>query len=311
MERCGYESHGSVGGRRGDDEERDHPRRHSHHRDDSHRFELHGFVQMDSNPLKGSSSSGGGMFHFEKKRAQCVMCGGCHTNDKCRGSGAACFRCGQMGHMKRDCQQTSGVSASGLGSQASVQKENEEVIARTFILYGVHAFVLIYTGASHSFVSTRFVKRHRLTYISLDVVIYVSTLIGHSALAKSLVLGCSLEFEGSELSAHLMILAIEDFDCILDIDVLTSYRAIVDCYQKFVQFCLVEGGIWFFYGGGARPLMPLVSALKASQALEAGEEGYLIYAIDTFTDSRVVEELPLVCKYRDVFTDEITRFSPV
>ncbi|XP_073137114.1 uncharacterized protein [Henckelia pumila] len=153
------------------------------------------------------------------------------------------------------------------------------------------------TAASHSFISAHFFKHHRFPYVSLDVVLFVSTPTGHSALANRLILGCSIEFEGSELSANLMILAMKDFGCILGIDILTSYRATVDCYQNIVQFRPVEGDSWFLYGEGARLPMPLVSALKACKALEAGEEGYLIYAVDTSTRSRAIEEFPIVCEY--------------
>ncbi|XP_073124193.1 uncharacterized protein [Henckelia pumila] len=223
--------------------------------------------------------SGRGVFHFGKKKRQCHQkCGGHHTTYICRRENGACFRCGQMGQMNRDFPQMIGGSASGSCAQASVpqkplgqsvgstnqkprilgqvfalsqdqvQKENEEVIAGTFFLFGIPAFVFIDTGALHLFISACFVKRHRLPYISLDEVLSVSTPIGQSALAKSLVLGCTLEFEGSGLVANLMILVMEDFDCILGIDVLTSYRTTVDCYQRVVQFCLVKGDSWFFYG---------------------------------------------------------------
>lgn len=45
-----------------------------------------------------------------------------------------------------------------------------------------------------------------------------------------------------------MSLAIEYLDCILGIDMLTSYRATVDFYQWIVRFRLVEGDNWFLYG---------------------------------------------------------------
>ncbi|XP_073035204.1 uncharacterized protein [Primulina eburnea] len=124
-------------------------------------------------------------------------------------------------------------------------------------------------------------------------------------------MGCPLDFEGNELIANLMILEMEDFDCILGIDLLTTYRATVDCYQKLVQFRTTESSSWFFYGEGARPPMPVVSALKACRALEAGGEGYLIYAIDSSTDSVGLDDLPVVCEFPDVFPDEIPGFPPV
>ncbi|XP_073121592.1 uncharacterized protein [Henckelia pumila] len=115
-------------------------------------------------------------------------------------------------------------------NQYQALEENERFISSKFCLCSIPAFVLIDIGASYSFISTRFVKRHWLSYVSLDVVLSVSTQIGHLALAKQQVIGCPLEFEGNELIANLMILAMEDSDCVLGLDLLTTYRAQMDCY---------------------------------------------------------------------------------
>ncbi|XP_073120865.1 uncharacterized protein [Henckelia pumila] len=131
------------------------------------------------------------------------------------------------------------------------------------------------------------------------------------ALSKRLLLGFTLEFEGNVLSANLMVLAIEDFNCILGIDMLTTYRASVGCYQKLVQFHPVGGDNWFFYGETARPPMLLVSALKACRDLKSGGKDYLIYAIDFSTESIGIEDLPVVNEFPDVFLHEIPGFSPV
>ncbi|XP_073153518.1 uncharacterized protein [Henckelia pumila] len=251
-------------------------------------------------PSFSSGSGSGGVHHFGKKKGQgqCAICRGRHPAEKCCRSGA-CFRCGEIGHMKRDCPQATGGSASGSGSHHFVpQRSQGQYIWSTNQRPRVPD-------------RSRFVKRYRLSYMPLDVVLFVSTLTGYLVLAKHLVLGCTLEFEGSELLANIMVLAMEDFDYILGINVLTSYRATVDCYQKIVQFRSVEGDSWFFYGEGARPLMPLVSALRAGQDLEAGREGYLIHVIDTSVGSRPVEELPIVCEYPDFFLGEIPGFPPV
>ncbi|XP_073121563.1 uncharacterized protein [Henckelia pumila] len=170
-------------------------------------------------------------------------------------------------------------------------EEIEKVILCTFFLCGIPDFVLIDNGASHSFISTHFVKRHKLPYIALDVVLSVSTLTGQSALAKRLVLDCPLEFEGNVLIANLLILAMEDFDCILGIDMLTTYRDSVDCYQRLVQFHPVGDYSWFFY--------------------ESGEEGYLIYAVDLSIEGVGIGDLPVVNEFLDVFPDEITGFPLV
>lgn len=46
--------------------------------------------------------------------------------------------------------------------QDQAADKDEQVIAGTFILCKIPAFVLIDIGASHSFISSRFIKRYRL-----------------------------------------------------------------------------------------------------------------------------------------------------
>ncbi|XP_073122999.1 uncharacterized protein [Henckelia pumila] len=102
-----------------------------------------------------------------------------------------------------------------------------------------------------------------------------------------------------------------DFDGILGVDMLMLYHAILECHQRIVKFQPDKGESWFFYGEGARPPMPLVSALKACRALGSGGEGYLIYAIDTNTSSRGIGHIPVVSEFSDVFPDDIPGFPPI
>ncbi|XP_073273278.1 uncharacterized protein [Primulina huaijiensis] len=134
--------------------------------------------------------------------------------------------------------------------------------------------------------------------------------MGQEVLAKRLVVNCLLEFEGKHLSANLMILAMEDFDCIMGIVLLTKSRATVDYYQRLVQFRPEGDENWFFFGEGARPPMPIVSAVKAQQALATGGEGYLIYAVDVSKDVIDVKNIPVVDEFPYVFPGEIPGFPP-
>ncbi|XP_073133649.1 uncharacterized protein [Henckelia pumila] len=138
-------------------------------------------------------------------------------------------------------------------------------------------------GKNHSTDSQVFALNHDQKVednerVIADIVLSVLTPTGQSALSKHLVLGCPLEFEGNVLTENLMVLTMEDLDCILGIDMLTMYRDSVD-YQILVQFHSVGCDSWFFYGEGSRPQMPLVSALRVCRDLESGGKGYLIYAI--------------------------------
>ncbi|XP_073136983.1 uncharacterized protein [Henckelia pumila] len=196
-------------------------------------------------------------------------------------------------------------------NQEQAEADSDRMIACTCSLCGIFYYVLIDTGASYSFISACFAKRYRLPFISLDVLLKVSTSMSQEVLAKRLVLGCIFDFEGHQLSANQMVLAMEDFDCFIGIDLLTTYRAIVDCYHRFVQFHPKDGNAWYFYGEGARPPMSVFYALKARCDLESGREGYLIYAIDASLEGADIQEIPVVREFPDVFLEDIPGLPPV
>ncbi|XP_073136997.1 uncharacterized protein [Henckelia pumila] len=191
-----------------------------------------------------SSSFGSGGVMCSGKNSQCNHCGKNHPSDKCRKALGACFRCGEIGHLKKDCPQAGRASGSGSGFQTTAQQrpsgqsaggsnlrpcaasqvfalnhemaveENERVIAGMFLLCVIPTFLFIDTGASHSFISAHFVKRHKVTLYFFRHSVFCFDPDWSVSVAKRLVLGCPLEFEGNILTANLMILAIEDFDYI-------------------------------------------------------------------------------------------------
>lgn len=84
-------------------------------------------AQSFKNPVTSSSSGSGG---HGKKKFQCELCGRNHPIDIFQSAIGACFRCGEVGHLKRDCPQMSIGSGSGSGSQSTIQQRTHGSLRR-------------------------------------------------------------------------------------------------------------------------------------------------------------------------------------
>ncbi|XP_073120468.1 uncharacterized protein [Henckelia pumila] len=228
----GDESHGSVGGRWGNDEDREQCRRHHRLREYKHKFDIRGFVQMAPKPLEGGENPEATENWLEGME-NCFEVYRCMEEQKIQAKTNELMNLSQ-GNMTIDeyqqkffelipyCPYVSNSSKDKydmflqgfnpkIYSQVSVSNEpplykalvncfrqDNNAIKRN---KNLSSSFIPDTGASYSFVSARFAKRHRLPYISLDVVLTVSTPTGHSALAKRLVLGCTSDV--NEHAQHL------------------------------------------------------------------------------------------------------------
>ncbi|KZV27117.1 hypothetical protein F511_28514 [Dorcoceras hygrometricum] len=195
-------------------------------------------------------------------------------------------------------------------TEEQAQAAPDDVIAGNCYLCKFPAYVLIDTGASHTFISENFVVSHKLSTEPLAEIVSVSSPLGEGMLSITAVKNCVLQFEGHAIEIDCVVLGLSDFDCIVGIDMLTKYRATVDCFQKVVRFKPEKADEWKFYGKGSRARIPLVSAITMNNLLQKGAEGFLIYAIDTKKHSSNLVDIPVVCDFADIFPDEIPGLPP-
>ncbi|GJT58365.1 putative reverse transcriptase domain-containing protein [Tanacetum coccineum] len=177
----------------------------------------------------------------------CTTCGRRHPGE-CRRAAGTCFKCGQAGHLQRDCKKNTGASSSGHADKkpdasgrvfALTQDQaanTSGTITGALFIFGRAVFVLFDTGATHSVISTKFASCFTMTPILLDHVLCISTPMKDSARITHVYRDLPLQFDDKIRSVNALPLDMCEFDIILGIDWLAAHRATIDCHSRRVIF---------------------------------------------------------------------------
>ncbi|GAV74680.1 RVP_2 domain-containing protein [Cephalotus follicularis] len=166
------------------------------------------------------------------------------------------------------------------------------------------------SGASHSFIASRFASCLNVFPDDMPYVLDVSTPTGGSRCTDAVYRDCEISMAGVTVYADLIMLPLHDFDVILGMDWLSAYRAHMDCYNKVVDLCLPDGTTFQFQGDRGFSI-PVISFIRASRYLEKGCEGFLAHVVDKRKEKgKSLEEVPVVCEFPDVFPPDLVSLPP-
>nr|GFC64768.1 hypothetical protein [Tanacetum cinerariifolium] len=136
----------------------------------------------------------------------CTTCGRRHPGE-CRRAAGTCFKCGQAGHLQKDCKKDTTASTSGQADKKSGASgrvfaiteghaaKTSGTITGTLFIYGHAVFVLFDTGATHSVISSTFASRVATTPTLLDHVLCISTPMQDSVRITHVYRNLSLQFD--------------------------------------------------------------------------------------------------------------------
>ena len=168
------------------------------------------------------------------------------------------------------------------------------------------AYTLVDPGATHSFSSKPFLDRFQIETQPLEGRMRVSLQAGDPLLADKVV----ILIEGQEFPVDLIALDMRDFDVVLGMDLLSRHRATLDCYKKEVKLNR-PGKFEVKFRGLRRDLSSyMISAMTAQKMLRKGCQGYLAYVVETGKEGTLVDEIPVVREFPDVFPDDIVGLPP-
>lgn len=103
----------------------------------------------------------------------------------------------------------------------------------------------------------------------------------------------------------------KDFDIILGMDWLGENRATIVCFEKEIIFRRPGEEEFRFYGSKTKPFSRIISSLKAENMLRSANcQRYLVNLTSTSTQEKVIDDVPIVWEYADVFPDDLWGTSP-
>ena len=163
------------------------------------------------------------------------------------------------------------------------------------------AYTFVDLESTHSFASRPFLYRFQIETLPLGGRMRVSLPAGDPLVSDRVVRDSRVLIGGQEFPADLVALGMRNFYVVLGMDWLSRHRATLDCYKKEVKLHR-PGKLEVKFRGIRRELSSsMISAMVAQRMLRKGCQGYLAYVVETGKERTLVDEIPIVREFPDVF----------
>jgi hypothetical protein len=225
------------------------------------------------------------------------------------GFSVTCFACGKPGHKSYDYPdkkaaatparapapggrplQAASPPAAGRGRLNHLTEEEAadapDVVIGKFLVCGTSALVLFDTGATGSYVTSRFVNKLSLPTTTRSIPIITSSPLGDIQ-CTLLCKGVYVDIQGHKFYGDLTVLPSHGIDVILGMDWITAHKGVISTSPRLVTLV---------HPGGMRVTFEPMK----SRDIPA------VYSLHT----KAISDVPVVCEYEDVFPEDLSRLPP-
>ncbi|XP_024026103.1 uncharacterized protein LOC112092968 [Morus notabilis] len=210
---------------------------------------------------------------------------------------------GDRGKGKVQGQAYALVGGSSGGQTSNAVVEGMILISHSF------AHVLFDTGATHSLISSSFVRALKLKPENLEIPMTLNFPLG-CVEVMSVCKSCEITIGGERMRADLIILPMSLFDAVLGMDWLSEYGAIVDCYRRRVTLT-TKSGTSISYQADLNPVLGerlLKYSVGGRRNLACFSSLLALEGEPEVTGDSV--GIPVVDEFTDVFPDELPGLPP-
>ncbi|XP_022865430.1 uncharacterized protein LOC111385281, partial [Olea europaea var. sylvestris] len=268
---------------------------------------------------KSNIRSESGSSKPNKVTPRCPKCNKAHGGE-CWFGKNVCYRYGQEGHFASDCkayppkkdnEQGRKVKAKVFALTREEATEDPNVMAGILSISELPAYVLIDSGATHSFISTAFIAKSRTACEKSDSVLEISIPSGRILNTNQIARAVKLVMEGKEFVADLHLLDMKDFDVILGMDWLGSNHATIRCFEKEVVLKRPGEDEFRFFAVQVKSLQRILSAMKAEKMLKKRFcQGFLVSIHGTQHSELTICNVLVVRDFIDVFPNDLPGAPP-
>jgi hypothetical protein len=118
--------------------------------------------------------------------------------------------------------------------------EDADIVYGMFLINSIPASVLFDSGASHSFITESFMKKHNIPKHPLKKMLHISSLGGDMKATHSC-LHVNLKIQGTNFPVNLVVLGSNGIDVILGCDWLKSCDGVIQCANGTIMLTSPQG----------------------------------------------------------------------
>jgi len=167
-----------------------------------------------------------------------------------------------------------------------------DAVYGTFLVQGNMATVLFDSGATCSYISSAYARKHNIPVTPRANPILTSSPLG-TFRSIHICRGVIITIEGLDFRADLTLLTSNSLDVILGMDWLTKHRGVISCSPRYVQV--------------THPWGTAVRCVPQTERVQA-----LLCALETkaYKTELTFRDVPVVCEFNDVFPEELPGMPP-
>ncbi|KAD4179813.1 hypothetical protein E3N88_28404 [Mikania micrantha] len=192
---------------------------------------------------------------------------------------------------------------------ADEAKDAGDVVTCTFLVNSVPAYVLFDSGASKSFVSTKFTHHTSFVLEKLIATLEIEVADSKSFLVFDVYRNCKITIDDEDYMIDLIPMLLGEFDVVVGMDWLSSNQANIVCNRKIIQLMSPSGKEVIIHGE-KRDGIVICSIIKALKYINRGGKSYLAYVVDAEKEVKKLEDIPIVRDFPDVFPDDLPGVPP-